>query len=134
VASQVSKIDMVRGWGVLMGVPALFCAAYVIGLFPTIADLPVCAARSFLGVECPGCGLTHSFAALVHGGVRASIDFHPLGPVIALWLLILFGRELARVALCREIAPLLHQRSRDLIVAACLVGFALQWIVKLALR
>ncbi len=40
------------------------------------------------GIECPFCGISRSMVALMHGQIKASISFHPLGVVIsALFLL-----------------------------------------------
>src|SRR5712671_4868428 len=40
----------------------------------SVAKLPpLCVARPYLGVKCPGCGLTRSFVYLAHGDVWSSI-------------------------------------------------------------
>ena len=52
---------------------------------PWAAMGPVlCPLRSLTGLSCPGCGLTRSFCAAAHGDFTASLDFHPLGPVLFL--------------------------------------------------
>ncbi|MBP5638477.1 MAG: DUF2752 domain-containing protein [Victivallales bacterium] len=44
----------------------------------------LCPCRMFLGIPCPGCGLTHSVIALLHGDVLGSIVYHPFTlPLIA---------------------------------------------------
>jgi hypothetical protein len=43
---------------------------------------PLCGSRVWLGVECPGCGLTRSFIAIAAGDFRESLRFHRVG-----WLL-----------------------------------------------
>ncbi len=119
------------GWGVLLGVPALFLLAYLYPLLPGIERIPLCAVRTFLGVECPGCGLTRSLAALVHGHLRASIDLHPLGIVIAGWLAYLFGRRVVAVATGRTPGQLLTQPQRDALLFGFLGAMLLQWAVRL---
>lgn len=42
----------------------------------------ICFWRRFLGIECPGCGLTRSFVSLGHGQWRAAWEFHMLGPAL----------------------------------------------------
>jgi hypothetical protein len=53
--------------------------------------LPVlCGSRALFGVECPGCGLTRSFIALARGDLAGSINFHRVGWVLALAVLLQF--------------------------------------------
>lgn len=128
---MVRSLRAIEGWGVLLGVPALFLFAYLYPLLPGVERIPLCAVQGFLGVECPGCGLTRSFAALVHGQVRTSIDLHPLGIVIAAWLLYLFGRHAVVLATGKGCRPLLTQPQRDHIILVFLGAMLLQWVVRL---
>jgi len=41
----------------------------------------LCPFRLMTGRPCPACGLTRSWIALMHGNLRESIAFHPLGPL-----------------------------------------------------
>ena len=57
------------------------------------ADLklpPLCVTNTYLGIRCPGCGLTRSFVHLAHGDPLASFRSHRLG-----WLV--FALALAQV-------------------------------------
>lgn len=45
----------------------------------------VCAFKRVTGLPCPGCGLTRSWVAAVHGDLAASLAFHKLG-----WLVLLY--------------------------------------------
>jgi hypothetical protein len=42
-----------------------------------------CFSRRFLGLPCPGCGLTRAFAHLAKGEWSAALAAHPLAPVLA---------------------------------------------------
>jgi hypothetical protein len=42
-----------------------------------------CFSRRFLGIPCPGCGLTRAFAHLAKGEWTAALSAHPLAPVLA---------------------------------------------------
>lgn len=126
-------IGRFTGWGILLGVPAVFSVAYFLPRVPGIDRFELCAVKGFVGVPCPGCGLTHAFVALAHGDLRGSVDAHPLGIVIALWLLVLFGRTAWAAATGRPLRELLTQRQRDWCLAAFLGALFLQWLVKLAL-
>ncbi|MES1242806.1 MAG: DUF2752 domain-containing protein [Acidobacteriota bacterium] len=43
----------------------------------------LCPSRRFLGIPCPGCGLTRAFAHLAKGEWSAALIAHPLAPVLA---------------------------------------------------
>lgn len=82
------------GHAVVLGV----CAGMIVaGLVfsPAASDRPVrlagvalpevCLLKGTTGIPCPGCGLTHSFVALLHGDLSASLHAHRLG-----WLVLLY--------------------------------------------
>jgi len=50
----------------------------------TELGLPPCPSVLFLHRPCPGCGLTTSFTATVHGQFGAAFHAHPLGPLLYL--------------------------------------------------
>ncbi|HEX5099987.1 MAG TPA: DUF2752 domain-containing protein [Polyangiaceae bacterium] len=43
-----------------------------------LTDTPLCPTAFFLGVPCPGCGLTRATLALLRGDVHGAMHFHPL--------------------------------------------------------
>lgn len=47
-----------------------------------IVDWPLCPTRIFLGVPCPGCGLTRATLAMLTLDLGAMLRFHPLAPVM----------------------------------------------------
>jgi hypothetical protein len=48
-------------------------------------ELPtLCGSRALFGIDCPGCGLTRSFIALAAGDLRQSVEYHRLGWLLAL--------------------------------------------------
>ena len=72
---------------------ALIAAALVAGgaLFVRLGP-PVCPTALFLGIPCPGCGLTRATLALLHGDIAGALRFHPLVFVLAP----LFGYAVAK--------------------------------------
>jgi hypothetical protein len=50
-------------------------------------ELPqVCSFKTLTGLPCPGCGLTRSVVAAVHGDARDSLAHHRLGFVLVAYL------------------------------------------------
>jgi hypothetical protein len=50
---------------------------------PSALVPPMCMSREYLGIRCPGCGLTRSFIYLAHGDWAASWRSHHLGWLLA---------------------------------------------------
>jgi hypothetical protein len=46
--------------------------------------LPACPSVVFFDRPCPGCGLTTSFTATIHGRAIEAFQAHPLGPILYL--------------------------------------------------
>lgn len=46
-------------------------------------QIPICPTATFLGIPCPGCGLTRATLELAHGHLGAALALHPLSPVIS---------------------------------------------------
>jgi hypothetical protein len=44
---------------------------------------PICPTALFLGIPCPGCGLTRATLALVSGDIASAFRLHPLVPILA---------------------------------------------------
>lgn len=119
-----------RLW-ILVAVPAIFFLAYFYPGVPFISELNLCAVRHFLGAPCPGCGLTASFIELTHARPDASIEAHPLGIIVAVWLLYMFGRALFTAIKGHPPKDLLTQGPRDLVLGAFLIALVVQWITRL---
>jgi Protein of unknown function (DUF2752) len=58
-----------------------------LSFFPEYPLPESCLSKSWMGVECPGCGLTRSFVHLAHGRLGDSLAVHRVGWVLALSLL-----------------------------------------------
>lgn len=129
----MERTETFKGWVPLLGVPTLFIVAFVLGHFPHLLDAPLCGVKLFIGLPCPGCGLTHATVALAHGRLRSSIDYNPLGVVIALWLVYQFTRAAFMFIRGRPLRPLLSDEARDVVLYVFLGALFVQWIVKLVM-
>jgi hypothetical protein len=76
--------------------------------FPKIALPALCASRVWFGVQCPGCGLTRSLIALASGDLAASVEYHRVGWVLAVAVLLQFPY---RVLALRELRTRVVERS-----------------------
>jgi hypothetical protein len=47
-----------------------------------VIPLPTCPSRLFVGLPCPGCGLTRATLALLRFDLEAMWRFHPLAPIM----------------------------------------------------
>jgi len=75
---------LLLGTGVIVALAGFFAIKSNVGdgvwLPGTSFRLPVlCMYRSLLGLDCPGCGLTRSFVAIMRGDLLAAWRFNPAG-------------------------------------------------------
>jgi hypothetical protein len=73
-------------------------AAVVAARAPLSSAPPLCWSVILLGRECPGCGLTRSFAALGRGDVHAANALNPLGPMLLAYAVAVIAVRLGKVA------------------------------------
>ncbi len=125
--------ERIISWGFLIGTPAFFLVAYVLGGYPQLVDVPLCGVRMFLGIECPGCGMTHAMVALARGHLGRSIAYHPMAVIIALWLIYQTVRALVTVVRARPPHALVSDRTRMMLCEVFVAALMVQWIVKLVL-
>lgn len=73
-------------------------AAAVAARIPLSSAPPLCWSVVLLGRECPGCGLTRSFAAIGRGDVQRANALNPLGPMLFAWAVAVIGIRLGKIA------------------------------------
>lgn len=60
-----------------------------------------CPFRTFLGVRCPGCGMTHALVAMARGEFRRAVGYNPfvilLAPLLVWGILDFITRALDRL-------------------------------------
>jgi preprotein translocase subunit SecG len=88
-----------------------------------------CTFKKLTGLPCPGCGLTRSMVAAVHGDVKQSLHHHRIGLLTLLYVLLQFVYRIGAIA-----APALALRifgpekylNRFIVILGAL--FLLNWV------
>jgi hypothetical protein len=89
-----------------------------------------CTTRAWLGIRCPGCGLTRSIIHLAEGDWPASWRAHRLGGLFA--IVILFQVPYRLYALRRPTHPLLSNSWLTAFAFTLIVSLVVNWLVDLA--
>jgi hypothetical protein len=78
------RAALVAGAAVLGGV-----GLFVLTLVPPTADsfYPKCVSYQFLGIHCPGCGMTRAVHSLLNGHVEQAVAYNPLMALLSPYLL-----------------------------------------------
>lgn len=80
-----------------------------------------CIWKKLFGIECPTCGMTRAWKAMLRGDIRAAFEFHPLFFTIPiLWAYILFDGKLLK----NEIANIV-------VLITIFVAFFIVYIIRL---
>ncbi len=76
VPPRISRPIAGNGWfaGIVLGAVALGVGAVIFFFNPTThAFYPVCKFHQLTGLNCPGCGATRAFYALLHGNFSTAL-------------------------------------------------------------
>lgn len=103
------------------GYKLLFLLLLLLGICFLYSAKIGCVWNCFLGIPCPGCGMTRALIALLHGDVKASLKYHFMlfsVPVLFLYVWLdgqLFKSKILNIAVLTAIAS----------------GFFIKWILSL---
>jgi hypothetical protein len=92
---------------------------------------PTCTARQFLGIDCPGCGLTRCFISVAHGDIGRAWGFNPAG-------ILLFGFVAAQIPyramqiwrMSNGRNPLRFDRLTVWLLYVAAGGLFIQWMIR----
>jgi len=104
-----------------------------IPFFGTGITMPeTCASRLFLGLSCPGCGLTRSFVATARGDITAALFFNPVGPALFLACLLQIPYRIVEYGGWAERNPgwMRLKSGFDLITWAIVLGLIANWVFR----
>lgn len=103
------------------GYKLLFLSFLILGICFLYATKIGCVWNYFLGIPCPGCGMTRALIALLHGDVKTSLKYHfMLFSVPILFLYILFDGHLFK-----------NKTVNVAVLSAIALGFLIKWILSL---
>ena len=63
--------------------------------------LYACPSSYFLGIPCPGCGMTRAFLSLLHLDFKTAFFYHPLFPVVIIAIIFYFLNYLHIITLSK---------------------------------
>jgi hypothetical protein len=138
---RTAASDPLRHWLFLLLAGGVIVAAMMLRIgsdgqvyFPLV-DLPLpgtCTYRTWLGIDCPGCGLTRCFICMVRGDVRRAAAFNPAG--ILLFALVAAQVPFRLVQLWRVRRGQAELRSNvaaHWLLGILVVAMLLQWLWRL---
>jgi hypothetical protein len=118
---------MLAGFALLM-LSGVFLVSVIFSLphyYASESYFTLCGFKSFTGLPCPGCGLTHSFCALGKGDLARAFGYNLLGPPLLFTFVLVWIRS-ACVLLNKNKPVSLFDRmaERFHLVRAFLIAFA----------
>lgn len=146
VLEAIPQRRWVRGslTGIALGLVAVFAVAG--WLNPYNADgsprtlathqqlgLPPCNFIRLTGLPCPACGMTTSFALLMHGDLPNSLRANAVGTVLAGFCLLLIPWCLAGAVCQRTLFVRSLERAITVVVLAFLSMMLVRWVIVLGL-
>lgn len=146
----LQAIPLRRGWvrGSLTGLALALLAVFAVAAWinPYNADgsartlathqqlgLPPCNFYFITGLPCPACGMTTSFALLMHGDLRSSLRANAVGTLLAGFCLLLIPWCLASAVCQRTLFIRSMERALTLVVLVFLGLMLLRWVIVLGL-
>jgi hypothetical protein len=141
-------VPVLRGWvrgllvGVVLGLVAVFGVALWLNPYnpdgsPRTMEthrqlgLNKCTFYELTGVPCPSCGMTTSFALLMHGDPVNSLRANAAGTLLALFCLALIPWAVASVVLNRPLFVHSLERALLVVVMGLLATMLLRWAIVL---
>jgi hypothetical protein len=93
--------------------------------------LPPCTFKYVTGLPCPSCGMTHSFALLMHGDVANSLQWNAVGTLLAVFCLALIPWCLGSVICRRPLFVLTIERPLARIIIVFMTLVLVRWVIVL---
>lgn len=72
----------------------------------------LCIFHALTGLECPGCGMTRAFHAIMHGHLQEAVEFNLLSPILFYGMLIVFMLDLIYLASGTRVTVTVSERFK----------------------
>lgn len=95
--------------------------------------LPPCTFKVMSGLPCPSCGMTTSFALLIHGDVWNSLRANAVGTMLATFGLIFVPWSLASVICKRSLFIYSMEKALMVLIGGFVTLMLVRWVIVLAL-
>jgi len=127
-------------WAMLLGAACVVVLAAVLQVrgpetvVIPLVDMPLpgtCTYKRFVGIECPGCGLTRCFISMAHGRPVAAWRFNPAGILfftIVAAQIPFRGLQIWRIR--RGMAEIQLGRFGHYVMACLIVALLTQWLIR----
>jgi hypothetical protein len=96
--------------------------------------LPPCTFSEVTGIPCPSCGMTTSFALLMHADVLESARANWVGTLLAAFCLLVIPWSIASVILGRALLVRSLERALVIVIMVLLILMMVRWGAVLALH
>jgi hypothetical protein len=115
------------GFGAVVG---LYVTGVAIGLIPNSLQLP-CPTYKFIGLQCPGCGLTRAGSALLHGHLVEALRFNPLAIWVGSYVVYRFAAMVYGIQTRRHLIQHFPRWTRRLFINTFAVGVLVLALLRL---
>ncbi len=94
-------------------------------------NLPPCSFKVATGMPCPSCGMTTSFALLMHGDAINSLRANAVGTLLAVFGLVVMPWSVASVVVRRPLFLRSLERAFTVVILTFLSLMILRWVIVL---
>ena len=114
---------------VLAGLLGLVLVMSVI--IPRAPEIGLCSFKRLTGLPCAGCGMTRSFIALGHGDWTAGFEWHPIGVLLYMAMVLMLPLLLWEMR-NRHILITLNRRTIVIFVVSLVAAMVVVWGIRLS--
>ncbi len=92
-----------------------------------------CTARQFLGINCPGCGLTRALISISHGQFTDAWNFNPASFMVYLFVLVQLPWQASQMIRIRQRKPSFDALGIYILPISMAILLLAQWLVRMFL-
>ena len=108
----------------------LFIIISILHIDPESSYLPECSFKAITGHSCFTCGITRSLSAASHLNLAESVNYHLMGPVIYLSLIVMFLIFTFEAVSRREIEIKIKPQVKKTMILSLFTLWGIFWIAR----